>query len=77
MLQWLWEYIAKPHLCKHLEQSAVILSLTRSLLEVISQDLMSSAIFSIYINNVLALLNQYSQRDPKLVDIVVGWDDKT
>lgn len=49
----------------------------RAFVEVISQDLMSSAIFSIYINHVLALLNQYSQRDPKIVDIVVGWDDKT
>lgn len=64
-------------MCTHLEQSAVILSSTRAFVEVISQDIMSSAIFSIYINHVLALLNQYSQRDPKIVDIVVGWDDKT
>lgn len=73
--------IAHIHAHTHLEQSAVIMPSTRTSVEVISQDLMSSAIFFLfyffYTNHVLALLNKYSQCALTLVNMAIGWDDKT
>lgn len=66
------------HTQTHLEQSAVVMPSTRTSVEVISQDLMSSAIFFFfYTNHVLALLNKYSQCALTLVNMAIGWDDKT